>query len=410
MTGPARDRRSTGAGGRRSDRLWQAGFLVGTAVGAAATVAGRRMERSARTAGLVDWRAVESIAAGRLRRAQGTLSAADLRATEPAYAEAMAQVVPALSRHLGADLPGVVDRVAVVDRAAWVAANTSAFAALIGRLEGELLDQVLPPGGGLGTAAMALANRWVTTRQLGYLLGFLGQRVLGQYDLALLSAEQTPGRLLFVEENIRATAAALDVPLEPFRTWIALHETTHAYEFEAHPWLRPYLAERLERQLDLLSRDAATLGRGALRSLGAALRGDGRSDDRHWMERLMGDEQRTLFRETQAIMSLLEGFGDHVMDEVGRELVPDVERISARFHGRRTQRTTFERAMLRVTGLDLKMEQYRAGEAFVAGIDRLAGPEALRRLWEGPETLPRPEETDHPETWVARMGLEARQA
>ena len=91
---------------------------------------------------------------------------------------------------------------------------------------------------------MALANRWVTTRQLGFLLGFMGQRVLGQYDLALLSAEATPGRLLFVEENIRQTAERLDVPLGPFRTWIALHETTHAFEFEAHPWLRPYLADR----------------------------------------------------------------------------------------------------------------------------------------------------------------------
>ena len=59
---------------------------------------------------------------------------------------------------------------------------------------------------------MALANRWVTTRQLGFLLGFMGSKVLGQYDLALLTAEATPGKLLFVEENIRATAAALDVP------------------------------------------------------------------------------------------------------------------------------------------------------------------------------------------------------
>ena len=109
--------------------------------------------------------------------------------------------------------------------------------------------------------------------------------------------------------------------------------------------------------------------------------------------------------EGEAVMSLLEGFGDHVMDEVGRDLVPGVERISARFHGRRQQRTPFERAMLRITGMDLKMEQYRKGEAFVAGIERLAGAAALRRLWDGPETLPRPEEIDSPASWVRRMGL-----
>jgi coenzyme F420 biosynthesis associated uncharacterized protein len=121
------------------------------------------------------------------------------------------------------------------------------------------------------------------------------------------------------------------------------------------------------------------------------------------MEHLMGPEQRTLFRETQAVMSLLEGFSDYVMDEVGRELVPDVERISARFHERRTRRTPFERAMLRLTGLDLKMEQYRKGEQFVRAIAGQRGPAALARLWEGPETLPRAGEIDAPAQWIARV-------
>ena len=122
---------------------------------------------------------------------------------------------------------------------------------------------------------MTLANRWVTTRQLGLLLGFMGQRVLGQYDLALLSAETEPGRLLFVEENIRHTARALDVPLEPFRTWIALHETTHAFEFEAHP-----VAPAVHRGAAGAPARACSAttprrsGREAVRSLGAALRGE----------------------------------------------------------------------------------------------------------------------------------------
>jgi coenzyme F420 biosynthesis associated uncharacterized protein len=121
------------------------------------------------------------------------------------------------------------------------------------------------------------------------------------------------------------------------------------------------------------------------------------------MEQLMGEEQRRLFRETQAVMSLLEGFSDYVMDDVGKELVPGVERISARFHERRTRRTPFERAMLRITGMDLKMEQYRKGEQFVRAIAERGGPAALRRLWEGPETLPQPAEIDAPERWMARV-------
>lgn len=386
--------------GWRDDRAWQAGILIGSAIGAAATLAGRRMERRARE-GLVDWPIVERLAIGRLASAPGALTPDELAAAEPAYAAAMGRIVPALSVALGAELPGIVERSGVVDRAGWVRANTAAFTALIGRLEGDLLDQVVPRDGGLAKATVALANRWITTRQLGLLLGFLGQRVLGQYDLALLSAEATPGRLLFVEENIRQTARSLGVPLAPFRTWIALHETTHAFEFEAHPWLRPYLASRLERQMTLFGADARGMGRQALRGLGRALRGE--SGGEHWLESLMGDEQRRLFRETQAVMSLLEGFSDYVMDEVGRELVPGVERISRRFHERRQRRTPFERSMLRLTGLDLKMEQYQQGEAFVRRIADARGPAALGRLWDGPETLPRDGEIQDADRWIGRV-------
>ena len=384
----------------RDDRIWQAGFLIGSALGAVATIAGRRAEKAARR-GLVDWPAVERVAIGRLQGAPGTLDPAELRAAEPAYAAAMARIVPALTVALGSELPGVVERSGVVDRADWVRANTGSFASLMSKLETDLLDQVMPPGGGLAKASMALANRWLTTRQLGFLLGFMGTRVLGQYDLALLSTEAAPGRLLFVEENIRATARVLGVPIGPFRTWIALHETTHAFEFEAHPWLRPFLAERLERQLTLFGKDARGLGRDALRGLGRSIRGE--SGGEHWIERMMGPEQKAIFREMQAVMSLLEGFSDYIMDEVGRDIVPGVAEISARFHERRTRRTAFERAILRLTGMDLKLEQYKKGEQFVRAIADLRGSTALARLWEGPETLPRDGEIEAPDRWIARV-------
>jgi coenzyme F420 biosynthesis associated uncharacterized protein len=313
----------------------------------------------------------------------------------------MARVVPRLAEALGTELPGVVERASVVDRAGWIRANVGTFRSLISRLETDLLDQVVPVGGGFTRATMALANRWVTSQQLGFLLGFMGTRVLGQYDLAILSAEAEDGRLLFVEENIRGTAHAIGVPVAPFRTWIALHETTHAFEFEAHPWLRPYLAERLERQLSLFSGSASTMGRDAIRAIGRALRGEGGGE--HWMEALMGEEQRRLFRETQAVMSLLEGFSDYVMDEVGRGLVPDVGRISARFHERRQHRTGFERAILRLTGMDLKMEQYERGEKFVRAVAEARGRSALARIWDGPESLPTAAEIGAPEAWATRV-------
>ena len=148
--------------------------------------------------------------------------------------------------------------------------------------------------------------------------------------------------------------------------------------------------------MTLFGSDVQGLGREALRGLGRSLRGEAGGE--HWMERLMGDEQKRLFRETQAVMSLLEGFSDYVMDEVGQRAGP-----GRRAHQRRastsgaTKRTPFERSMLRLTGMDLKIEQYQKGEALRARHRRGRGPAALTRLWDGPETLPRDGEIEEPD-------------
>ena len=327
-------RRPTGdrprARGRRAS--WS-----GAALGAVVTVLGRRAEDEART-GLVDWRAVARLADDRLRRAPGALGAAEIAATEPAYAAAMARVVPALEAALGVPLPGIVDRVAVVDRAAWVEANLVTFADLIGEARERPPRPARParrrPRQGVDGAGQPLGHHAAARLPARIPWPARPRPVRPRAPLRGGAAGTAPLRR---GEHPRH-AAALHVDVAPFRTWIALHETTHAFEFEAHPWLRPYLADRLDQQLPSVlaehrlarpRRDASARARPARWRHG------------HWMERLMSDEQRALFRETQAVMSLLEGFGDHVMDEVGQDLVPGVEHdlgtvpCPAQRHGRR---------------------------------------------------------------------------
>jgi coenzyme F420 biosynthesis associated uncharacterized protein len=388
-------------GGLRADRAWRVGFAVGAVVAVAAGLARRRAERIGRE-GLVDWERAEAIAVRRLRRAPGTLSAAELAATQPVYDRAMQQIVPLLEARLGQPLPGVVERYSVVDRAGWARANLVTFKHLVGRLEESLLQRMQPRG--LGESLATLANRFITTQQVGFLLGFLGNRVLGQYDVALLSAEAQPGRLLFVEENVRVTAATLGVPLDDFRVWIALHEATHAFELEAHPWVRPYLTDRLERQLGAFIDEARAFQvQGVIRVV------------RNWRREgdfpfagFLNAEQRQLLRETQRVMSLLEGFGDWVMDELGAQLIPNVQVIREKFDARRNQRRRgLDRIVSRLIGLDMKLEQYRRGERFVAAVAALGGTEAIDRLWQGPESLPSEQELDDPNAWVRRVVPEA---
>jgi coenzyme F420 biosynthesis associated uncharacterized protein len=380
-------------------RSWQVGLALGALVGIAAGIIGQRARLAARDSGLVDWDEAERIAAHRLRRGAGSLSREELRATEPYYADAMARIVPLLEERLGLPLPGVVERHEVVDRAGWARANVGTFQQLFGRVEADLLR---PDGDPTVSESIAqLANRFITTRQIAFLLAYLGNRVLGQYDVALLSAESSPGRLLFVEENIRSTAATLDVPLADFRVWIALHETTHAFELEGHPWLRRYIADRLERQLAALAREAKAFRVEGLARVARAFR---RGEEGRLLEGFLGPEQRQLLRETQLVMSLLEGFSDWVMDEVGHEIVADVPGIRTRFDARRNQRRKgIDRLISRLTGLDMKLEQYRRGERFVAGIAAAGGRAAVARLWEGPESLPIEAEMLDPAAWVRRV-------
>jgi coenzyme F420 biosynthesis associated uncharacterized protein len=314
----------------------------------------------------------------------------------------MQQIVPLLEARLGRPLPGVVERYSVVDRAGWARANLVTFKHLVGRLEESLLQRMQPRG--LGQSLATLANRFITTQQVGFLLGFLGNRVLGQYDVALLSAEAPPGRLLFVEENVRVTAATLGVPLDDFRVWIALHEATHAFELEAHPWVRPYLTDRLERQLAAFIDEARAF---QVQGVVRVVRNWRREGDFPFAG-FLNAEQRQLLRETQRVMSLLEGFGDWVMDELGAQLIPNVQVIREKFDARRNQRRRgLERIISRLIGLDMKLEQYRRGERFVAGVAALGGTAAIERLWQGPESLPSEQELDDPKAWVRRVVPEA---
>lgn len=380
----------------RASRSLRVGLAIGIGLAARAIV-GRAAARTPR--GLVDWDRAQRIADRRLARAPGHLGPAQLAAAAPAYAQHMARVVPLLEQRLGAELPGIVERHAVASRSEWAAANMGTLKSLVAHLEPSLLPRAAR--GNLRVDMAAATNRLLTTSQVGFLLGYLGTRVLGQYDVALLSAEQAPGRLLYVEENIRTTARAVGVPIEPFRLWVCLHETTHAFEMEAHPWLRPYLRERMERQLALFTEETRRLQRYGLRYLVRRWRVVAAEGS---LRGFLSPEQRTLFREIQVVMSLMEGFSDWVMDEVGADVLPDVASIRRRFDARRGQRRRpIDRIVARLTGMDLKLEQYRRGERFVAGVYRVGGSAAIDHLWDGPETLPSEGELDDPAAWVRRV-------
>ena len=95
----------------------------------------------------------------------------------------------------------------------------------------------------------------------------LSQRVLGQYDLALLDAS-VPPRLLLLAPNLAQAARNLGVDRDELVLWVTIHEITHAVQFSGAPWLREHLGGMLKELIDGLQ---VTLGGDVRRRRGREL-------------------------------------------------------------------------------------------------------------------------------------------
>ena len=102
--------------------------------------------------------------------------------------------------------------------------------------------------------------------------------------------------------------------------------------------------------------------------------------------------------------TLLEGHADHVMDAVGPMVVPSVATIRSRFDERRHRKQPpLQRLLRALLGLDAKLSQYTRGKAFVDHVVGRVGMERFNTVWSSPETLPLPDEIEHPQRWIDRV-------
>jgi coenzyme F420 biosynthesis associated uncharacterized protein len=248
---------------------------------------------------------------------------------------------------------------------------------------------------------------FAVTGEVGVLLGYMAQRVLGQYELVLLdeAVDPSPPRLLFVLPNLGQAVQSFEAQEEEFMTWVALHEVTHAVQFSGVPWLHGHVAglvRELLRSAELrldTDRKLRLPTTAELRRIGAALR---RGD-------LMGivaspGERETLNR-VQAVMAVIEGHAEHVMDMVAPDLLPSLPQLRAALDRRRRSQSGLSRIVGRLLGLDLKLRQYEQGKFFCDAVVKAAGIPALRHVFSAPEALPTMAELGEPSTWLRRVGF-----
>jgi coenzyme F420 biosynthesis associated uncharacterized protein len=288
--------------------------------------------------------------------------------------------------------------VAVVDRPAWLEANVSGLRVM----SDPLLSAVASKQGGSGKVSSA-AGRRVSGVQVGGLLAYLSGKVLGQYEVfgAGAGRDDIPasGRLLLVAPNIADVERRLDVSERDFRMWVCLHEQTHRVQFTAVPWLREHLESELAAFAEVTDLDPAAMTARLKSALAAARRREKAS----LVELLQTPEQRAVLDRLQAVMTLLEGHADQVMDAVGPSVVPSVKTIRARFEKRRDGMSPIDRVIRRLLGLDLKLQQYRQGGAFVRAVVDQVGVSGFNTVWESPETLPTRAELTAPQSWLTRV-------
>jgi coenzyme F420 biosynthesis associated uncharacterized protein len=277
-----------------------------------------------------------------------------------------------------------------VDRAEWIEANLRGIAGVLDPVAGRLGAKLGPVGSAAG-ALLAI--------EAGAISGFLGGRVLGQYEFSVLDPDG-PARLLFVAPNLGHAATALEADPDQLLRWVALHETTHALQFGGVPWLREHLAGLVEQLLGALDVDPRGLLRlpdlSDLRALLDQVREQGLAFV------AVGRERRGVLESAQAFMALLEGYAEHVMDAVGMDLLSDLDVMREAMDRRRTERSGLLRLLERLIGMDMKIRQYQQGKTFCDAVVARGGISALNRAWAGPEALPTPAELDDPTGWLAR--------
>jgi coenzyme F420 biosynthesis associated uncharacterized protein len=385
---------------------------------------------------MIDWDVAISTGV-RFARQGPQVSLVDARAVVAELRGLTAVVQQPVRELTGLTSQGSVGPVAVVDRPGWIKANVGGFRVVLEPLADKLAarSSAMPAA---GSVFGAVGSR-VTGVQAGLILAYLSSRVLGQYELFLPPGEgessangangsgsangalganalngatgsaasggsaASVGRLTLVAPNIVMIERELGVDPHDFRRWVCLHEETHRVQFTSVPWLRGYVQGMMTEFLLASDLDTSAIldrMRSAATAVADAVRG---GEGESLIEAMQTPAQRALLDKLTAVMTLVEGHGDYVMDAVGPRVVPSVADIREKFSQRRGSAGRMEQIVRRILGIDLKMKQYEQGSVFVSTVVKEAGMAGFNKVWTSPETLPTRAELENPREWLDRV-------
>lgn len=319
---------------------------------------------------------------------------------------------------LSVSTTGRIVSVVPVTRTTWAQRAVEAYKPLFERLAGAIGPDAAgapvpaepgddDPAAALFGGLMQMLSPMMLGMAAGSMVGHLARRAFGQYDLPI--PRPASDELLVVPANLEEFADGWSLPREDLRLWVSLHELTH-HAVLGVPHVQRTLGDLIGRFVSGFRPDPHAL-EGRLESIDftdpSALAGfqQAFADPEVLLGAMRSPEQAALQPRLDALIAVIVGYVDHIMDAVGTTLIGSYRMMTEAVRRRRVEASDADRFVERLLGLTLSQEQVDRGSAFVAGVLERAGDTGLQRLWASERELPTPAEVEAPGLWLARIDL-----
>lgn len=309
-----------------------------------------------------------------------------LEATMPVWRQVIQPIAEHMQQVVGQSMPGGTEvDLATLDEALPPQLREMFPAGLPPEMA-QMLGPMLGMMQQLGAAAFSM--------QLGQALAGLASDVVSASDVGIpLTADVQPALL---PRNVAAFTEGLGLPADDVRIYLALRESAHQRLFAHVPWLRPRVIGAVEEYARGVRVDTSRLQQ--------AMEGVDLSDPQGLQELMASgllqpedtEEQRAALARLEALLALVEGWVDDVVDAAIADRLPSAGQLRETIRRRRAAGGPAEKTFGTLVGMELRPRLAREAATLFAVVRAGRGAAARDALWAHPDLLPGPDDLADP--------------
>jgi len=243
---------------------------------------------------------------------------------------------------------------------------------------------------------------------IGSMVGHLATKAFGQYDLPI--PRPAGPEILVVPNTIDQFANDWSLPLDQVRLWVVLQEIS-GHTVMNVPHIRAALTEAVTRfagafrpNPEAVMERMQHLEVSSDNPMAAIQSAFG--DPTILLGAVRSPEQEAMAPSLDALVDVVIGYVDHVVDRVASRLIPGSSQITEAIRRRRVEASAQDQFVEQLLGLQLNRRAVQRGRAFIDGVIERAGDDGLSKLFTSRSALPTPNEVDAPGLWLARLEID----